>query len=246
MWYDYLVRGYRLRKGPEMRRWIRFGLILTVLSLLGLSPSNPSLRIFVDFDDGNLQTAKNLLEEEGCALLRGEADISDGVRGYAPDFIDEDGFYEMKVLDPWIFSPQGFSVGFWFYHRGIEKDTVLLHSAPLEVRGDPVYPNRIEVVLRFRDGDREVLRLPLDLPEREWIHLAVVVNNGMLTLYLNGKPEARDTFWHTVLELARDEDLVREAVYLASDGERNRFNGKLDEISWFSKAVEEYDVAELI
>ncbi len=216
------------------------------LSLLGFSPSNPSLRIFVDFDDGNLQNAKNLLEEEGNAVLRGKVDISDGVRGYAPDFIDEDGFYEVKVPDPWIFSEKGFSVGFWFYHRGIQKDTVLLYSAPIEVRGDPVYPNRVEVVLKFADGDREVLRLPVDLPEREWIHLAVVVRNGEITLYLNGKPEAEDTIWHAVLDLDRDEDLIREKVYLASDGKRNRFNGKLDEIAWFSEAVEEYDVVELM
>ncbi len=215
-----------------------FGCVLSWANTLGLE-------LFWPIDDGKVSPVTNIInDDEGKGYLKGQVDLDRGIRGYALDFYDQDGFYEVHLPEQWVFSDDGFSLAFWLYHRGIDKDTVLFQAAGFQIGGDPIYKDRLCLNLLFADGDREIIRFPIDLPQREWIHIAVVVGRGRVDLYVNGKLSFSESYW--VGELKKDDDPVREQIFIAGDGEKNTFSGKMDEIAWFSRRIGSYECAKLI
>ncbi len=219
-------------------------LALFILFLAISLNASSGLVVFWSIDDGRVNPVSNIVGEEGQGKLRGKVDLDKGVRGYALDFYDQDGFYSLELLDSWVLSDAGFSVGFWLYHRGIDANTVLVQASGFKLLGDPVYKNRIALKLFFADGDREVIRFPVDIPEREWVHLCIVVGRGRVDLYLNGKLTFSESYWDN--RLRGDDDPVREKVFIAGDGDKNTFSGEIDEFAWFPRRITEYECAGLI
>ncbi len=225
-----------------MRVWI-LGLVLLVFPFFLLG-ADSGLVVFWPVDDGKVNPVSNIIGEEGQGKLQGKVDLDEGIRGYALDFYDQDGFYSLDLLDSWVLSDAGFSFAFWLYHRGIDADTVLVQASGFKLMGDPVYKNRIALELFFADGDRELIRFPMDLPKREWVHLCVVIGNGRVDFYLNGKLTFSESYWGN--KLRGDSNPIRERVFIAGDGDKNTFSGDIDEFAWFSRRIGEYECAGLI
>lgn len=222
------------------------GFILALVLVMFSVPLGASseLVVFWPIDDGKVDPVSNIVGEEGQGKLRGKVDLDEGVRGRALDFYDQDGFYSLDLLDSWVLSEAGFSVGFWLYHRGIDANTLLIQASGFKLLGDPVYKNRVVLELFFADGDKEVIRFPIDIPEREWVHLCIVVGKGRVDFYLNGKLAFSETYWNN--KLRGDDNPVRERVFIAGDGNKNTFSGKIDELAWFPRRITEYECAGLI
>ncbi len=222
-------------------------LVCFILScFLVLAIRSDFLRVFLSFDSGDLSIVQNILcPDEADATLDGKVVVSDGIRKKAADFMDEAGFYHVWVPERWIHMPEGMSIGLYVYSRGINKDTIILSSPFLVIRGDNVYPDRLQIELYFDDGDQEIVHLPVEIPVRQWVNIAIGVGGGVVSVFLNGKLVYQDMCWND--KLRRDKDPVRDEILIASDGSgKNTFDGKIDEFSLFSHKLTEYEAAALV
>ncbi len=230
-----------------MGRWMMAGLLFLFLLGGDLGRSSDFLVLFWAFDDGKTKEVTNVVNsEEGKGVLKGNVDLVEGVRGFGVDFYDQDGFYVVKMPDEWVFSGRGVSFAFWLKHRGFNPNTILLKSGGITIKGDPVYEDRLCLELDFSNGDKEIFRCPVSLPEDEWVHFAVSIGKGRIEFFVNGKSVYLDSYWEEDDKLIRDRDVLREVFFVAGDGTENRYSGRLDEFAVFSHRIDEYECAGLI
>ncbi len=234
-----------------MRLYLKFGFavvlcffIASLPALLGAEDRIDGLVVFWSFDSDNLKTVPNdVYPSEAAAYMQGWVSSGIGIRGRSADFINQKGSFISDIPDVWLFSPKGVSVGMFIYSRGLNENSVLFSSAFLEIRGS-VVPDHLEIEVRSDNDNIEVIYLQQEIPKEKWIHLTVTISHAGVELYLDGAKVVSDRY--IIRKLNKDENPVRERVYLGAIKDKNGFNGEIDEVVIFSKKIDEYEISWLL
>ncbi len=142
-------------------RWGALALAIIILFFYGFT-ARPNL--FIGFDGPKPDPI--VRNGEVDVSFEGQLDWDDGIRGRAVDFYYRQGFVSLSVPEDWFedIETSGLSIGLYVFSRGLKKGDVILSSSPLEIKADDVFPDRLAVILHLEDGDREIVRIPVDIP----------------------------------------------------------------------------------
>ncbi len=222
-------------------RWGIWVLFLVTLFFYGFVSG---FNLFLGFDGPRSQPI--VRNGEVDISFDGKLDWDDGLRGKAVDFYFKQGFVSLSVPGDWFedIDTSGLSIGLFIFSRGLKKGDVILSSSPIEIRADDVFPDRIAVILHLEDGDREVVRIPVDIPKMEWVHLLVGIKGMRVVIYINDEKVVDDVLWNN--KLSMDSDPIREKIYLGGYQGKVSYNGKIDEFCIFTDFLDDYEVAGLL
>jgi hypothetical protein len=199
------------------------------------------------------------------ALWRGETDASDLIGGHdgtffagaAPtgpkitasgkvgDAFDFDGTVHVRVPDSPALKPAQLTVEAWVFPvapSGGFHAIIARGSSTNE--DDTWYLGLSDGMPQFWSHGNRLLQGPSLIPENEWTHLAITFDGSSKRLYVNGAwVGSHDEFSALVY------DAVPLPVTIGSDWANNvssaRFNGRIDEVAIYNRALTEYEIIDI-
>lgn len=86
-------------------------------------------------------------------------------------------------------------------------------------------------------GAKETVSIP-NIPASKWVHLAIVINQYSLNVYVNG----RLFQYHTLSQLPEQPDLTTETIVADSSG---AWDGVISDLRYYNRALDAPDIAKL-
>ncbi len=136
------------------------------------------------------------------------------------------------------------SISLWVKPNGLNTNR---NSQVLIQRGLYVYPfmirlegNRPRACIRTKSGTNYLYGVE-SLTADAWNHLALTYSNGTMTLYVNGKPNSKSTLPGEIVTQSNQKTTLGMSPMLS-----NPFNGCLDEVRIYSRALAEIEIKTLL
>ncbi|MBD3180659.1 hypothetical protein GF312_00100 [Candidatus Poribacteria bacterium] len=202
-----------LHGGIVMRHFVKSGLILIIILLFSLSVKtdvDPDLLLYLDFNEGQGDTLKDLSGNGHDAVIHGKSPVWEaGKFGPAIYFNGEDNYGEIQRTDALTFGEDTeFTVMAWIKTEFEPPENIGILTNYKEqttpfwnicIRREPVGIIRFQ----FRDVDGNIVRAtsPDPINDGQWHHIAGVrdLDADTARLYVDGKlmEEVKDTssFW---------------------------------------------------
>jgi hypothetical protein len=203
-------------------------------------------------------TANDVSGNNGHGILRNGTTFGPGAIGEAFRFDGENDFVEVPGDDAWNFGTGDFSIAFWTKFDSLpplgqsNSYTMLMLQIDnasnffqffVDRRLLPLVNPNPALFVRFRNAGNDVIRFnaDYDAPLDRWIHFAVVRENDMATLYVDGAPYA------TQSNISGSIANLSSPLIFGSDefNHTARLNGLMDEIHFYNHALSSQNVARL-
>jgi len=175
--------------------------------------------------------------------------VKDGAVGNAFAF-DGDGDYIEVGDDSSLDITSQVTVAAWGYLEGdpttkqaiVSKDWDLENSLPYVIDMGTSHANN-DLSFGFYTGNWHDVTAGRQAPQGEWFHVAGVFNNGSLKIYLNGAKQNENADAPESMPTNDQPLLIGRRT--GSGTTRQDFNGKIDEVRVYDRALSDTEITEL-
>ncbi|MCP3684906.1 MAG: hypothetical protein GY861_19770 [bacterium] len=215
-------------------------------TITGMAVVDGSVIGYWSFDETSGSIASDDSDSGNDGTLNGDPQWITGKVGNALQF---DGVDDHVQVDDTFNIAGDFSIGMWINVASWDKNEYLLHNGLFSIyhrgewAGDRVYL-LIKIDSPDYPGDsswtgKAAVRTNTELKENEWYHIAAVKSEDNLSMYLNGIHEKEvDALSGYSLDTSG-------LLNLRIGGYSSHFNGKIDEVKIWDKALTSEEVEEL-
>ncbi len=203
-----------------------------------MSCSDTSLVGYWAFEEGSGDTAYDTSLNDYDGTIMNDAQWTDGRLGKALRFDGDDNYIDIGSLDP---DTNELTISLWIK---ASENTLSEEHKSLVTWG--TWDEYVTLYLR-EDEDNHRLRIgddnhqwpyPHDALEGQWKHISAVIDNGEASIYVDGNEIAYFDDVDTELDLSGD-------LEFGQYGDVRRFDGKMDEVRIYDRALASAEVQAL-
>ena len=203
-----------------------------------IQPYEDALELYIDFDKWNETYVMDRTNNNNDGLVVG-ANRTYGQLGYAGKFDGEDDYIDLGSLGS--INLTSLSVSMWVNTKVKDEEKIIFDGY------DGSFENRFFIEqhssgngkwgFRLRPDDDALLtllRTTTEVVANEWVHLAGTWDGTTMRMYINGVQDATTASISGHIDMAK---VSNYAIGSAGGGSNNNFNGSIDEVKIYSRAL---------
>ncbi|MHA1280755.1 MAG: LamG domain-containing protein, partial [Candidatus Helarchaeota archaeon] len=194
--------------------------------------------LYLPMDEGVGSKVHDKSYEGNDGIINGASWV-DGKYGKALEFDGDDDYVDCGELNP---LGQEFTIAFWYYRKGAPSTT---YESPFSIDADSwssvgglQFWNHLAVRIRNDADDSETSIGFGTLEDNQWYHVVFVWNKPIGKTYVNGEFCGSITWNHDI-----GWDIFK--TYIGRSWTSAKFNGILDEVAVFNRALSEDEIKAL-